>query len=739
MKSNSPARTRALLLAASALAALSGAAHAADADAHGAPPAVQEVVVTALKQNTTAMQTPATVAVLSADALASRSVTNTSQLSGVVPGLVMSVGVAGLPGVSFRGLGSNSAVFSLEPSVGQYQDGVYLGHSRSYVSPLYDVDHVEFIQGTQSTLLGKNVSLGAISIVNHRPTSQFGWDVTAQHDFGVDGDKFEGALNAPVSDKLAVRAALLASRDDGFIHNTFLDRQEARQDDISGRLMILARPSDSTDLLVSYQHDRRDLQGQDLQVLTDPSGAVRGWSAAYGITQTIAPYRTAAAQRAFGHLGDVDPYDVQNTDRLNFVGNIDLDVVKVTLQTAYVAWNSSRATDLDFTPINLIGLDDAERDREFTQELRLSSSAIPRTHLVGGVFYYHDRWTYDRTVEASPNSAGFPLSGTTNGVTRLTTRSISVFGSGVFDIAETLKFDAGLRYTNERKTGDFVRAGTGVVSAVFPDTPFTTYAPQETNPLDYNVGLRFLPSARLLFYVTYAKASKSGGFQDFPTTAAGAPFLPETAYSTEVGAKVKLDRGYVTGAFFDTRIHNFQTSYTLAVGTPPVSQTVVGNSQVRSTGFQLNGGYELAPRLKVDGQLVYADSRFTQDFSTLTKSGDALTRAPKWTGEVSVSYDHPVREGLTGFGKASVDFSSKTLFQFVRAQPLAPFGEAHAELNAQLGVRNEADSWELSVVGTNLTGAEYIVFATSVSAGGGAYYGAYNRPRTVALQLKLKH
>jgi hypothetical protein len=31
-----------------------------------------------------------------------------------------------------------------------------------------------------------------------------------------------------------------------------------------------------------------------------------------------------------------------------------------------------------------------------------------------------------------------------------------------------------------------------------------------------------------------------------------------------------------------------------------------------------------------------------------------------------------------------------------------------------------------------------VVFATSISAGGGAYYGQYNRPRVIALQLKLK-
>jgi len=73
---------------------------------------------------------------------------------------------------AFRGLGSNSAVFNLEPSVAEYIDGAYMPHARDYVAPLYDVDHIEFIKGTQSTLLGKNTSLGAISIVDRRPAKR---------------------------------------------------------------------------------------------------------------------------------------------------------------------------------------------------------------------------------------------------------------------------------------------------------------------------------------------------------------------------------------------------------------------------------------------------------------------------------------------------------------------------------------------------------------------------------------
>jgi hypothetical protein len=78
------------------------------------------------------------------------------------------------------------------------------------------------------------------------------------------------------------------------------------------------------------------------------------------------------------------------------------------------------------------------------------------------------------------------------------------------------------------------------------------------------------------------------------------------------------------------------------------------------------GGLQLA------AEVVYANSRFTENFQNLTLGGDRLTRAPKWTGRISADYETPIRDGVVGFLGAGVDFSSKTYFQFPRAQPLAP-------------------------------------------------------------------
>lgn len=751
-------KSRALILALMSTVAwtIPAGAQTAPADAKTAdttttPPAAQppessaDIVVTALKQNQTALKVPATISILPAESLSSKNITSANQLNSVVPGLTMSLGVAGLPGTSFRGLGSNSAVFGLEPSVAEYIDGAYMPHVRDYVAPLFDVDHIEFIKGTQSTLLGKNTSLGAISIVNKRPTKEFGYFVQLTHSFRIDGNKLDAAVNVPLGDDFQARVAVLAAEDQGYFDNIYLNRSEARTQNLSGRLSLAWQPVNGLDMTLIYQHDRRRVRGQNLELVFDPTNTVANRAIAVGVPfSAAAPNLTTNASAGLGGTpAALAPFDNQDTNRVNFILNYDLGGLTLTSQTVYSQWGSKRSTDLDFTAANLFNLDDSERSRVFTQELRLASPSGGRLTYLFGLYYYHNNWLYDRAFIGQTNTAGFPLTGAARSTTILPTTAYSAFGSMSFEIVKGLKIEGGLRYTHEKKEGSFVRNSTGALNGAFPTTPFTVYAPQTTEPLDYNVGLSYSANSSVLFYASYSKGSKSGGFQDAPTTVAGAPFAPETAFSAEGGVKVRLQgSSYITAAVFDTRVRNFQTSYTALAGTPPVSQTVVGNSQTRSTGAEINASFGLVPGLKIGGNLVYANSRFTDVFpatAAIGRKGDTLTRAPKWSGSADINYVGNVSPSLKAFTSVSLSYTSKTLYQFVVPQPTAPFGAEHALVDATLGVRSNDGRWQVSLLGTNLFNKRYVDFATGVSAGGGAYYGSWNRPRVIALQLTLKN
>ena len=89
-----------------------------------------------------------------------------------------------------------------------YIDGVYLARTQGLAGTLFDIDTLEVEKGPQGTLVGRNATGGAILYTTQPPTQTFGGylDVTA----GDYADReIEGAINVPISDKLAVRARLV--------------------------------------------------------------------------------------------------------------------------------------------------------------------------------------------------------------------------------------------------------------------------------------------------------------------------------------------------------------------------------------------------------------------------------------------------------------------------------------------------------------------------------------------------
>lgn len=712
-----------------------------------------DIIVTARKRNETALETPATISILSDAGLQTRNITSAVQLNGIVPGLVLTPGPGSQPGVTFRGLGTASATFAAESSVAMFQDGVYLSHFRDYMTPFYDLDHIEFIKGTQSTLLGKNTSVGAISIINHKPTTDFGYEIRATHSFRIDQNRLEGMVNVPLSDRVQVRAAVLASDEDGYYHNQYTGRDEMRLRDLSGRLSIAVQPTDSLDALLSYQHDDRRARGQSLEILTDPTNVVHNRATAAGQSNfnNVADFINGSASDPLGGtVRGPTPMDDQITNRLNMVLNWKLGDYTLTSQTAFLKWRARYVVDLDFTAASLFNLTDVQSNRTISQEVRLSSPNDGWLQYLAGVYYYNNHWGLDRTCSGSPsNTVGFPLTGMTNGVSDQKTTAYSVFASARAEILKNLALNVGVRYTHEHKTATFVRAGTGTFALSFPDTPLTTYPSQTTQPLDYDVGLTYTMPGGLLLYISHAKGSKSGGFQEFPTTIAGGPYKGEQAYSTEAGVKLRLGgRGSLTAAIFNTAVKGYQATYTAVVGTPPVSQNIIGNANIRSRGFEASGSYRLMPGLMVTANVTHAIARFTDRFPTsgtpVAADGEWLVRSPKWTGTVGADYEFALTPNLNAFAGATFDFASAYLQQFLTLRPDAPRSEKHQTLDLRFGVRTADERWALSLIGTNVTNEKYATFVTSVSVGGTgignqAFYGALSRPRVIALQVTAKY
>jgi outer membrane receptor protein involved in Fe transport len=740
------ATLRAALIAACSLAPLAAVAQtgAPASNRGGQAEAIEEVVVVARKQGETLLDAPATISVLQERAVQAANITSATQLSGIVPGLVIMQGTAGAS-AAVRGLGSTSADPGMESSVATFQDGVYLGHPRDYTMPVYDVAQIELIKGTQSTLLGKNTSLGAVSIISRKPSGTFGYDVTVTHSDGIGGNRLEAGVDAPLGGGFALRLAGVVNDEGGYVRNLYLGDKERRINDSSGRLVLTGPLGEKADLTFLYQHDDHQTDGHYMELLSDPKGVVSARAAALGQTNFEAVGNDRSYSGADGVAGGAAgplQFDNQKGDRATLVAVAEVGRNTLTAQSAWVEWNSRRAMDLDFTRAQLLDLYDHEKNYVLSQEIRLASPPTDRLSWLAGVYGYKNNWRLVRAVKAQTAGGLFPFPGSAAGDLLVRTEAWSAFASTRYQLSDRFTLSAGLRYTDEDKTPTYQRASTGffALASQSPSLAKTTLKTRTARSLDGDLGVQFRPNDRTMLYLTWSKGSKSGGFQSSPTTLGAAEYDDETAYTTELGAKFDLARrGYLTAALFDTRVDGFQVSRTAVVD--GVAQLVISNGDIGARGAEFSGSWQVTPKLTLNGGVVYSDAKFTKDFGAsgalVAYKNMRTPRAPAWSGSMNARYQTTLGDRLSLRIEGSAAYTGDADLQLRSTDPLAPIAKAHTLLDGQVAIADKARGWELALIGTNLGDKRFATFDTAVTAGAGAYYGTLNRPRVIALQLKV--
>ena len=168
---------------------------------------IAEIVVTATKREQTLQDVPISVAVTGQQTIERAQVRDLIDLQSVVPSLkVQQFNAAGQTNFVIRGFGNGNGNDGIESSVGIFIDGVYRSRSAAALDDLPEIERVEVLRGPQSTLFGKNVSAGAISIVTKKPQYEFGGKVEGTYG-NYNTRQIKGTITGPRSETLAVRLA----------------------------------------------------------------------------------------------------------------------------------------------------------------------------------------------------------------------------------------------------------------------------------------------------------------------------------------------------------------------------------------------------------------------------------------------------------------------------------------------------------------------------------------------------
>jgi outer membrane receptor protein involved in Fe transport len=191
---------------------------------------LEEVIVTATKRPVGLQDVPIALSVMSGKKIVQQGITDLEEMAVFLPNVHIAEGGAG-DQLFIRGIGSGIN-YGFEQSVGTFIDGVYFGRGQASRSAFLDVARVEVLKGPQSTLFGKNTIAGAISITSARPTEEFegSIEVSAEPEFG--GTAATLTLSGPITDTLGARLVIKKDESDGYVNNTFKDRDE-RQEEIS--------------------------------------------------------------------------------------------------------------------------------------------------------------------------------------------------------------------------------------------------------------------------------------------------------------------------------------------------------------------------------------------------------------------------------------------------------------------------------------------------------------------------
>src|SRR3982074_872869 len=121
--------------------------------AQSAADAMQEVVVTATKKEhaENVQDVPLAVTAFGTKQLEALNFQNLASLSYAIPNVQLENvrTTAATANFSIRGLGINSSIPSIDPTVGVFVDGVYMGINAGVLFDNFDIDSIEILRGPQ--------------------------------------------------------------------------------------------------------------------------------------------------------------------------------------------------------------------------------------------------------------------------------------------------------------------------------------------------------------------------------------------------------------------------------------------------------------------------------------------------------------------------------------------------------------------------------------------------------------
>ena len=723
-------------------------------DASDGSPVLEEVIVTARLREEKIQEIPLAITSLSAKEIESRGVTDLRRLAYSTAGLQMDeTGGKFFVSPVIRGQ-SQVARQDDENNTSIFIDGVYVSGRDGLDFSLVDVDRIEVIKGPQSALYGRNSYAGAINYITRKPGPETRASLT-----GTLGDagrqKLAGSVSGTlIEDKLYGRLGGAYDDWDGSYTNTPSGFDIGGYKSKFGSLGLRFTPTENFEATGNFYYSKDDV---------DPGAGVMFAGNCERVGTKLISW--CGEYPEFGEDVDLTGFDPRafglkrELQRSSLTMDYTLGGIALTSITGYNTIETRSLVDwerqfpgLPFAVVNATtrapaGTVDLTtllsggtiKNREFSQELRASSSGESGLQWLAGASYYSFRnqtLSSPVAIDTSPIPAGLVAAGASAtgfgtiylpvpaNLTDERTVFARAFGPGSIKKTETwagfaslsyafgaLTSRAEVRYTSEKKT---LSTGLDTTNSNFrklAEKTFPVWTPRFT--VDYKL------QEDILVYGSVAKGAKAGGFNASAPTPGELPFEPETNWTYEVGLKSQwLDnRALVNLAVFDSEMSGIQITNQSPNG-PAVFITRNGGTG-RSRGFELETSYRPTERWAFSMAYSLADAQFKNAVDSSLRSypsfatnqdvsGQPLPRQAKHLVNGSVEYQQPAFGDFEFYSRLDGRHESKkngfTHTQLGWVGPRTIF-------NARFGLRG--DNWDGVVWVNNLLNDETPILANT--------------------------
>ena len=504
-RSKNPKNCAPIAAAVATLFGLAGPALAADAPAAAASaasaPEAQEataldaVTVRSRNRIEKLQDVPLSVSVVQGAELERLAATGIDAITKRAANVSWNLGNQRTSSISIRGIGKIGQTEAQDPSVGLIVDGVnYAYNALSSSFDFVDIDTIEVARGPQGTLLGKNTSVGVISINTKRPSFTPTSDAIIGFRQG-DGVFATAAVGGPVIDNLlAWRGTFSVNRGQGDKVNHYnTDQTYTNTDRVSGRVQFLYTPT--PDLSARFEADLQPraaetTNGRTIQTPTPTKYAD-------GSTNTLSTdAATRLARRWFQQNGGYSLQDyyafISNDSQRGLVTGSRGATAEVNWKVAgHTLTSISAYKDYHFNAVNDEGTPfDIYRNsggfineyKQASQEFRITSAIGGKVDYQGGLYFidvrnnsrYQRVWGNDagawfasagqyKDLDVDGNGRYLLANSLANvtsffnsptGVQEIHNRSAAVFGQANWHWDDKLTVTTGLRVTNEDRSNN---------------------------------------------------------------------------------------------------------------------------------------------------------------------------------------------------------------------------------------------------------------------------------------------